>query len=339
MTKLCTRGLGTGETVAQQPQKFSALALSVSIVLALGIWMNATMQGDDYSIMVDVPLTINVPENRAIESADLPQTIRVRFRGEGWQLFKMRLTIFDWQIAQLPRCEVNISEKFMHDGEDTVYLSRSALSQGMRIPIPVKQYDVLSDSIIVGVGTIVSKDVPVRLRQSIAMRPGFRIVGRPGVIPDSVTIQGNRRLLDSITFWDTKNLRAVDVHRNLAGSIGLDDTLQAIVRRSHEEVGYAIEVQQEAEFNVEQAPVIIVDAPEDHGFILRPAYVSVTVRGGIDDITQLNANDIRVQVKYKDLVDNQTGILTPEVIGPNNERLQILRPHPHLIRFVRQIEG
>lgn len=322
--------------MAQRQYKFSPLALLVSFMMGLGIWMNATLESDEYSTVLDVPLSVRLPENRAIET-DLPQTIQVRVRGAGWQLFTMQFSLFGWQLAPSARCQVAISDKLIKANEEALYLSKSILAQNLAFPLPIASYDVITDSLSLGIGYIDSKTVPIRLVQRLKTSDEYRIVGKPTLNPATVEITGNKKLLNEIDHWKTELLELGDLNSNLSQSVRISDSLATILQFSISSTRVDIEVQQEAELTIEQVPLAILSAPDRHNIVFRPSSVSVTLRGGIQDILSLQSDEIRAVVQYKDILNNQTGLIRPEIRIDAADRIDILRPQPDFVRFTKRI--
>lgn len=311
--------------MTQRQSKFSLLSLLMSLLLAIGLWVYVSMNSQ-YTTIVDLPLFINLPENRAIETP-IPQTIRAQVRGAGWQLFNLNFSF-------PPRCVVTISEEMLQSNQTTFKLTRKVLEQGIQLPAKVEPLGFIPDTLAFLVGTVSRKRVPVYPVLDITLQNGFINIGIPHVEPDSVDIMGNRNILENITFWKTEPIELEDLYKPASITARLSDSLGNIVQLSRSVVSVYLDVQQIAEMTFSNVPVELLSAPVNNNILLQPSTISLTVRGGINQISILNQNDIKVYVDYMDIVQNVTGILTPRVTLPAD--ISVLNIDPPRIRYVRR---
>lgn len=311
--------------MTQRQSKFSLLSLLMSFLLAIGLWIYVSMNSQ-YTTIVDLPLFVNLPENRAIETP-IPQTIRAQVRGAGWQLFNLNFSF-------PPRCVVTISEEMLQHGQTTFKLTRKVLEQGIQLPAKVEPLGFIPDTLAFLVGTVSRKRVPIYPVLDITLQKGFINTGIPHVEPDSVDIMGNRNILEHVDFWKTEPITLEDLYKPASITARLSDSLGNIVQLSRSVVSVYLDVQQIAEMTFNNVPVELLSAPANNNILLQPSTISLTVRGGINQISILNQNDIKVYVDYADIVQNTTGILTPRVTLPAD--ISVLNMGPPRIRYVRR---
>lgn len=311
--------------MTQRQSKFSLLSLLMSFLLAIGLWVYVSMNSQ-YTTIVDLPLFVNLPENRAIETP-IPQTIRAQVRGAGWQLFNLNFSF-------PPRCVVTISEEMLQRDQTTFKLTRKVLEQGIQLPAKVEPLGFIPDTLAFLVGTVSRKRVPIYPVLDITLQKGFINTGIPHVEPDSVDIMGNRNILEHVDFWKTEPITLEDLYKPASITARLSDSLGNIVQLSRSVVSVYLDVQQIAEMTFTNVPVELLSAPANNNILLQPSTISLTVRGGINQISILNQNDIKVYVDYADIVQNTTGILTPRVTLPAD--ISVLNIGPPRIRYVRR---
>lgn len=311
--------------MTQRQSKFSLLSLLMSFLLAIGLWVYVSMNSQ-YTTIVDLPLFVNLPENRAIETP-IPQTIRAQVRGAGWQLFNLNFSF-------PPRCVVTISEEMLQRDQTTFKLTRKVLEQGIQLPAKVEPLGFIPDTLAFLVGTVSRKRVPIYPVLDITLQKGFINTGIPHVEPDSVDIMGNRNILEHVDFWKTEPITLEDLYKPASITARLSDSLGNIVQLSRSVVSVYLDVQQIAEMTFNNVPVELLSAPANNNILLQPSTISLTVRGGINQISILNQNDIKVYVDYADIVQNTTGILTPRVTLPAD--ISVLNMGPPRIRYVRR---
>lgn len=311
--------------MTQRQSKFSLLSLLMSFLLAIGLWVYVSMNSQ-YTTIVDLPLFVNLPENRAIETP-IPQTIRAQVRGAGWQLFNLNFSF-------PPRCVVTISEEMLQRDQTTFKLTRKVLEQGIQLPAKVEPLGFIPDTLAFLVGTVSRKRVPIYPVLDITLQKGFINTGIPHVEPDSVDIMGNRNILEHVNFWKTEPITLEDLYKPASITARLSDSLGNIVQLSRSVVSVYLDVQQIAEMTFNNVPVELLSAPANNNILLQPSTISLTVRGGINQISILNQNDIKVYVDYADIVQNTTGILIPRVTLPAD--ISVLNMGPPRIRYVRR---
>lgn len=311
--------------MSQRQSKFSFLSMITSFLLAVGLWIYVSMNSL-YTTIVDVPLYVTLPENRAIETP-IPQTIRAQVRGAGWQLFNLSFSF-------PPRCVVSITEEMLDREQSMFKLTRKILEQGIQLPADVEPLGFIPDTVAFQVGTVSRKRVPVYPVLNVSLRDGFIITGIPHVEPDSVDILGNRNILENIRYWKTEPIELEHLYKPVSTTVRLSDSLGNIINLSRSVVSVYLDVQQIAEMTFENVPVELLSAPAKHNIVLLPSMVELTVRGGINQISILNQNDIKVYVDYNDVVQNTTGVLMPRVSLPAD--ISVLNMTPSRIRYVQR---
>lgn len=311
--------------MTQRQSRFSLVSLLMSFLLAVGLWIYVSMNSQ-YTTVVDLPLFVNLPEDRAIETP-IPQTIRAQVRGAGWQLFNLNFSF-------PPRCVVTISDEMLQGDQTTFRLTRKVLEQGIQLPAQVEPLGFIPDTLAFQVGTVSRKRVPVYPVLDVTLQDGFIITGIPHVEPDSVDIMGNRNILENISFWKTEPIQLENLYKPASMTARLSDSLGNIVQLSRSVVSVYLDVQQIAEMTFTNVPVELLSAPANNNILLQPSTISLTVRGGINQISILSQNDIKVYVDYADLLQNTTGILTPKVTLPAD--INVLNMTPPRIRYVHR---
>ncbi len=277
--------------------------------------------------MVELPFEMKLPPNRAFETAVVPM-VRARVQGAGWQLVN-----FQW--FSNPRCAVFVKDKLLSNEQSTIQVTKMMITQGMQVPIGVLVLDILSDPFTVQIGMIDQKKVPILPVLNVQPREGFIVTNTTSIIPDSITIRSNRKTLAFITAWKTAPIELADLFEPRTVSARLSDTLSGIVEVPSVNLNATLNVQQMAEVTFDDVPVKLLSAPPNHSIALAPAYVTVTVRGGINQIAKLTLNEIVVFVEYTEALANTTGNMLPRVALPPD--VTIIQCSPSHIQCVRRV--
>lgn len=294
---------------------FSIRTTIFSVFLALSLWLYVSLRSS-YDVVTTVPLEFVVPYNRSVETI-VPSDIRVKIRATGWHLINILY------LNAQSSCVIDVTAA----ASTIVHVGTQDLQQGFRSPVPATVVEVLTDEFDVQLGIVGQKKVPVLSRLRFECAAGYMIVRDAEFTPDSVTLRGNVKVLAGIQSWPTRERLVREVNADVAGYIALSDSLRSILSIEPRTVRYKAGVQRSADIEIEDVPVLVRGVPEDGiNHLLAPMQVTVTLRGGIDDIETLTKNDISVVVDYDMLRRDSTGMITPVVTAPAAIRVLGIRP-------------
>jgi len=310
-------------------RNFSPITILLSLFMAIVFWgyvsLNAT-----YTTFTNFDLQVNLPPNRAI-SNELPTTIFIKVRGNGWKL--MNLLYFP---GSRPRAEVDVS-RVSPQIRDTYILNKRDILTGLHMPVNVDVLDVTPENIRFTTDVIAEKRVPVESKLNIHYKPGFIPIGDLHISPDSIIIRGSRSALANIHKWPTAEVTLDNVFRSFHKTVMLKDTLRNFVSASRRSVAVSAEVQQMAEIVIPDIPVELVNAPAGNTHRLRPDKISLVVRGGAYHLENLAPNSFRAVVDYYSLLDDSVGFVAPRLIYPGN--VKVIRQTPEYLRHTQKING
>jgi hypothetical protein len=323
--------------------------LALCLLLATALWLYASMR-EEYNTVIDVPLEIRLPAGRALETETVT-VIRAQVQGAGWQLVNHFL-------SSAIRCVIDIPEKRIKQGGNQgnanqptnsnntqtanpnqafVSISRQMLSQAIQAPVGVLVQRVLSDSLVLAIGTIAEKRVPITAVLDVEPREGFVVTPSYRLTPDSITIRSSKTMLNRINAWKTEPITLRDVYESVSIQTELSDTLAGVVQFPRSTILCALNVQQMGEAVIQDIPVVILGAPMNSTNKLLPMRVSVTLRGGIEDIARLAPENVRVSVEYSEIISTQSGFLKPSVYAPSG--VQVVGIYPRAVRIMRSVSG
>lgn len=264
-----------------------------------------------------VPLEVELPESRAIED-ELPENIMVEVSGSGWNLFNL---IY---INSNKKCEIDLTkEKF----QDSLYeINRLVIQRSLISLETVDPKDFSPDRIILKTGKVGKYTIPIVSNIEINPQKGFLVIGELELQPDSVQISGNDKLVKLIKSWSTQKKVYQGVNRDISDKIMLKDTLGGIVKLDRKTIEFDVEIKQYADKEFLDIPFKIVGGNLNKRNKLEPSLFQVTLRGGVDEIDQMEASDISIEIDYNDVLNDSTGIIIPKVIIPKNAELLRLDP-------------
>ncbi len=302
---------------------FSASVMG-SLLFALGLWAYTSLNGT-YVTVVQVPVGIRLPEDRALETM-LPQYISVEARGTGWNLFNL---IF---FNSTKKCIIDLSRKIINDSLYTI--SKSDLLNGIQAFEKVDAKEIYPEVIPIKTGIVHEKEIPIVPNILITPREGFMTVGDLSIFPDKVLIRGNNKVLDRINSWSTDLYTFKDVNKPFNVPVQLKDAPGMNVRLSGSSVMLSANIEQRAELMFIDVPVSISGSSMPKNHYISPRFITVVVRGGIEELSALEKSDIIVSVNYDDLVRDSSGIVIPQVDVPKN--IKVISKEPAFLFHVNK---
>lgn len=307
-------------------QVLTSKSLIGAFIFAIALWGYTQLNGS-FVTLVEVPFEVNLPKNRAVEN-ELPGSVSVEARGTGWNLFTL---IFFNSSAQ---CYVDLSKSQVTDSVHI--LSRTDLMKSVDYFVNVEPIDVLPEQIPLKIGNISTIRIPVIPDIEILPRSGFAHVGEIKVIPDSIEISGNEKILRRIKSWKTSPIKFEDTQKPFTAQVNLKDTLGTIIELSEKKVEVSIDIQQLAEIIFPDVKIRIRGGSASKKHKIQPEYLVVTLQGGIGQLTDLSPEEISASIGYNQMLNDTTGIIRPKIQIP--EGIRLLRTDPPYIYHTKMVD-
>jgi len=189
------------------------------------------------------------------------------------------------------------------------------------------------DSIGVQFSQEITKRVPVDLRLDVTPATGYTIVGDPLIAPVLVTVKGSNIMLDSLRVMPTKILHEYNVRETFTKTLELSDTLKdEITSRSVNAITIKIIVEAVAEQVFKEIPITIEAAPADRELLLNPGSVSITLRGGVNQLARLDPAMIHAKIIYDAMRFDSLSAIKPVIEAPKG--IEVLSVEPSELKFV-----
>ncbi len=278
------------------------------------LWFTVNM-GYEYQTTIDVPVVFdNIPDGKA-PLPPVPRSISFQVRGTGWQLAGLS---FSLDLRYVVDLSVVKRRKIID-------LNRE-LGAHLRGAVGLQPFEPQPDTLLVVLERYAEKTVPIQSLLDIEVRPGYGQVGRMVIRPDKVQISGAKSLIDKLTAWPTKRVRFTDVKSDLKVNVPLSDTLSSEVSKSEATVTVEVKVQPFAEKTFLGIPVEVAATPPNREVILIPPKVDIVARGGLDQLTNITAQNFRATVDYRVIRLDTTGKVEPEIAGPEDIEIIVRKP-------------
>ncbi|MDA3844881.1 MAG: hypothetical protein PF588_11015 [Candidatus Kapabacteria bacterium] len=298
---------------------FSSKSFLASLLFASALWMYTSLN-EEYVTFVDIPLSIQLPETRAITSR-VRSNISLKVRGSGWQLFYL------YSMNTAAQCKVDLTEgSLIHDLHN---ISRDEILKSSKHLMSVEPIDVVPKSVNIQTDLVETKRVPLESVLQINPKSGFTEVNRVKLIPDSVDISGSRKLLSKIELWKTAPVSYDDMIRSQVITVPLSDSMSNRIKLSVLEVKARIDIQQTAERTFHDIPLKVKGGSMSKAHQISPMLIDVTLQGGVKDLAVLSPKMIKSHLLFSAIYYDTTGYIEPHIEFPG--KFKLLNKAPNYI--------
>jgi hypothetical protein len=264
---------------------------------------------DDYETELSIPLRMKgVPENVVLTS-ELPTELKLGVKDRGTVLVNYLLgqtlypVVIDFNDYSDKGSQVRIP---------SVSLNKRIASQ---LNQSTKLLNVKPDTLEIIYTRGEAKKVPVKLQGEVKAERQYYI---SNVVfkPDSVMVYAPKEILDTITAAYTEPLYIEQMKDTTRCRVELVPVKGARFIPSYNDIAFYVDVYSEKTVEV---PVEGVNFPNNKLLRTFPSKVQVSFQIGLSQFMNVTANDFRVVVDYKDLIENQAEKCQPILVHmPSN---------------------
>ncbi len=264
---------------------------------------------DDYETELSIPLRMKgVPENVVLTS-ELPTELKLGVKDRGTVLVNYLLgqtlypVVIDFNDYSDKGSQVRIP---------SVSLNKRIASQ---LNQSTKLLNVKPDTLEIIYTRGHAKKVPVKLQGEVKAERQYYI---SNVVfePDSVMAYAPKEILDTITAAYTEPLYIEQMKDTTRRRVELVPVKGARFTPSYNDIAFYVDVYSEKTVEV---PVEGVNFPNNKLLRTFPSKVQVSFQIGLSQFMNVTADDFRVVVDYKDLIENQSEKCQPILVhSPSN---------------------
>jgi hypothetical protein len=255
------------------------VVFSFFLLLAFIFWyLNSLEKTVEYNMRYPVRY-INLPEERVLE-VDLPASIDIYLKGPGYSMLKLKLAgnrspvILD--VSTINYRRVPGSRTFSY------YIITTGLIPKLRnqLRTECEISSIKPDTLFFSFDRIITKKVQVTPQIEVSTEKQYLVKGNILAYPDTISITGPKRILDTINSVKTKFKKLRGVNETISKGFALVTPEGCTI--SSRKVTLTIPVEQftEAEINV---PVKILNCPDSITIKIFPDIVSVKCLVAIGD--------------------------------------------------------
>ena len=254
---------------------------AVAVFFAIMIWLAADSQLHEFQSFRDVPVSLNYDASRlAVERRT--QTATVTLRGARRRLSRVQTSDI------LVKAEVPVVAEGVYQCEIRLTADNVKAPPGTRVD------GLVPSTLTVQVDRMVSKSVPVKIKETGELAPGYRVVQR-ALTPPTVQATGPSRVMEGVeqVFTEPVPLDETIVQNFDVGGVAV--ALAPTVHCTPATVRVAYEI---AKFtgmqNFNELPVLVLAVRGTEGLRVKPLpAVSVMLSGPKASLESLHASDVR----------------------------------------------
>ena len=294
-------------------------ALVFSVLLWAYVRLSTAYEAD-----VDLPIKLTAPKGYALASG-LPERLHTRVRGAGWQILLMNFTKnanFQFDLAEraLPATEL-------------VTLHSDEILNSAVLPSELHVLKVEPDSLDLQFGKTIEKRIAIAPRLEVIPARGYTIVGEPTATPQTIMAVGTANVLDSLAEIPTQTILVTNAHEDVDRAIPLSDSLDNFIAIPNaQNISVHVSVQAIGERKISGVPIEIDALPPQLDLTLFPGAVTVTVRGGVEELATLTPASLHARVVYNPMLLDTAQSLSPNIEVPKG--LTYLSTDPPALRFI-----
>jgi YbbR domain-containing protein len=300
--------------------KFKYHIVIASLLLSLVLWLSLNLN-QTYEIEKSIPIKININKPFAV-SGNIPLNLEVKFKGVGWNLVRLFTSLnieFNYDIT------ARGSEKF-------IILTKDYLENSLGSSKNVNIAAVYPETLLVKIENYEEKYVKLLPRVLVECREGYQVVGKPIVEPDSIKIGGAVDILKNLRFIYTQPQVFTNVNAGIIKNVNVSDSLSNLLWRSQNDVKLTINVELTAEKEFGNIEIKVPNIPDDKEVLLIPQTVSIQLKGGVKQLSEVDAGKIGATIDFRSILNDTTGALAPQFILP--EGCVVTSVKPEKIQYV-----
>ena len=264
--------------------------------LSLLLWIFVVSE-NEYTLILDLPIEARNLNVQKAHQEEVPPYASVRLRGTGRDLFKsFLLKNFGGFKLVLDLEGISNEYEFVLNDYFEKFPQKIVLPLNYNLSFVEVVYP---NRIKISLDEYSSKIVPVISNLFVKPSPGFLLVSEQKIIPSEIEIAGPKKELALINHVETDFDTINGLTSFYSGQIKIQ-SLGRLIEYSSETVEINLDIQNISERIIADIPVRVINVPNKFRVFPSPQTVSLTVIGGVNQISGLTSNDITVFVDFKD---------------------------------------
>ncbi|WP_299440525.1 YbbR-like domain-containing protein [uncultured Aquimarina sp.] len=260
-------------------------------------------------IEVDIQYT-NIPEDRILHD-DSDQTLKLILNGNGFRLIN-----HTWSKPQLQFDMANALETATSDYY--FYIDKPNESLKGKLNFKGRILSVQKDTLKVKLDINLEKKIPIRISKELQYAPGYGSDKGVVLSPDSITISGPKRIIDTINYVATENLKLEGLNTDYKTTLPVKiDSLPPRIEVVPKEVTAIIAVSKFTEGS-QEIPITLMNIPEGKEIKIFPKEVRVVYRVGLDKYNEISLRDFKVVADYNKVSEDSSFLILELIDMPTS---------------------
>ena len=310
--------------------KFKRIAYS--FVIAFVFWFFIKSE-DSYTVNLDIPLVARNLQEQKTYKEEVPESIFVTLKGTGRSFIWLRVLnnlYRDDFKAVIDLSSITDEYNFELDS----YYKENPEKIVLPSSLDLQFVEVLNPrNVQIKLQRYMVKKVPIESQILVSTEPGYIALGGQ-FSPDSISIGGPEEAVNEIDFVFTEKDTLLDLIASVNGNWSILNP-NKLVSFDPKKVDALIDVQPISETIVTGIPVELINKPNDVNVFVNPATVSLTIVGGLKQITNILPEDIDVIIDF-DLWNSEKQFYSPTIklpdyliewkdLSPNNLEILVIK--------------
>jgi YbbR domain-containing protein len=301
-------------------KKIQWVAVSVSFVLAVTLWLLVTLNKQRYTTAFNIPVKlVNCPENYQLLS-EFPRELEVLATGSGIKLFYQSLDPMK-DTVEIDFAAFRDKGYFM--ASKNLRLVSDALQQGLTV------LSVNPDTISLAFATKSNKTVPVRLDLEWDLPPSYRVNPEDVKFTDSVLVVGPKDSLVNVVEVKTVPYKLPRSIQPQVIIIPLDSLGPMKVYPNSIKLTYTPKPYTE---KVVKVPVSTTGIPLETRLNLDPDSVEVKVLLPLEKFEWLSSAVLSAEVAYSE-IDRRSKFVVPQLVNVPDD-IEVVSFTPRLLQYM-----
>ena len=318
------------QMLAINTTKFKRIAYS--FVIAFVFWFFIKSE-DSYTVNLDIPLVARNLQEQKTYKEEVPESIFVTLKGTGRSFIWLRVLnnlYRDDFKAVIDLSSITDEYNFELDS----YYKENPEKIVLPSSLDLQFVEVLNPrNVQIKLQRYMVKKVPIESQILVSTEPGYITLGGQ-FSPDSISIGGPEEAVNEIDFVFTEKDTLLDLIASVNGNWSILNP-NKLVSFDPKKVDALIDVQPISETIVTGIPVELINKPNDVNVFVNPASVSLTIVGGLKQITNILPEDIDVIIDF-DLWNSEKQFYSPTIklpdyliewkdLSPNNLEILVIK--------------
>ena len=306
--------------------------ISYSFIIAFVFWFFIESE-DTYTVNLDIPLVARNLQEKKTYNEEVPESIFVTLKGTGRSFMWLRILNNFYEDnfkAVIDLSSITDEYNFELDS----YFKENPEKIVLPSSLDLQFIEVLNPrNIQIKLQRYMIKKVPIESQILVSAEPGY-IALEGQFFPDSISIGGPEESVNKIDFLYTEKDTLLDLVASVNGKWSILNP-NKLVSFDPKKIDVLIDVQPISETIITGIPVELINKPNDVNVFVNPATVSLTIVGGLNQITSILPQDIDVIIDF-DYWNSDKQFYSPTIklpdyliewkdLSPNNLEILVIK--------------